>query len=215
MPARPPSPAMPLALLALALVLGCQRADIRKTTSAEAVVPNVTPAALFEVALLHARRGDSLRAEQYLSAARAYGYDEAAATYWLVRVCLEAGRYQSARTHAIEYLRDHPGHWVLRLVVATIHEALGDLARARTELERVVESEPLEPLGHYRLAMLYRRLESSPESRTQSHLEAYLKLAPQGAHAEEVRDALRRPSTPLVDEVDSRGELRTQIGRLP
>jgi tetratricopeptide (TPR) repeat protein len=149
----------------------------------------ITAEDLLYLALSHARSGDLLRAEQYLSAARRRGHDEAEVVYWLVRVCVAASRYQSALGHAADYLRDHPLDWSLRLVVATIHEALGDVARARSELERIVRAEPTRPLPHYRLAMLYRSWELDQE-RAKVHLEEYLKLTPQGPHAAEVRSAL-------------------------
>jgi regulator of sirC expression with transglutaminase-like and TPR domain len=91
--------------------------------------------------------------------------------------------------HAADYLRDHPSNWSLRFVVASIHEALGDVASARLELERVVETEPEMPLPHYRLAMLYRNREAD-RGRARVHLEAYLRLTPKGPHAAEVRSAL-------------------------
>jgi predicted Zn-dependent protease len=91
--------------------------------------------------------------------------------------------------HAADYLREHPADWSLRLVVASIHEALGDVARAKSELERVVRAQPARPLPHYRLAMLYRNEEADRE-RARAHLEAYLRLTPEGPHAAEVRSAL-------------------------
>jgi tetratricopeptide (TPR) repeat protein len=149
----------------------------------------VTVEDLLFLAASHARSGDLLRAEQYLSVARQRGHDEAAVVYWLVRVCVAASRYQSALGHATNYLRDHPSDWPLRFVVATIHEALGDVARAQSELERIVGAEPSMPLPHYRLAMLYRDRWTDHE-RARPHLEEYLRLTPEGPHAAEVRSAL-------------------------
>jgi tetratricopeptide (TPR) repeat protein len=124
-----------------------------------------------------------------LSAARRKGYDEAAVVYWLVRVCISAGRYQSALSHAADYLRSHPSHWSLRLVVASIYEALGDLARARSELELIVRAQPEQALPRYRLAVLYRTWLSNA-ALARPHLQAYLALSPDGAHAAEVKAAL-------------------------
>jgi tetratricopeptide (TPR) repeat protein len=136
-----------------------------------------------------ASRGDLLRAEHYLSAARRKGYDEAAVVYWLVRVCISGGRYQSALGHAADYLRKHPSHWSLRLVVASIYEALGDFARARSELELIVRAQPDQALPRYRLAVLYRAWLSDTEL-ARPHLQAYLALSPDGPHAAEVKAAL-------------------------
>jgi hypothetical protein len=53
----------------------------------------VTAEDLLFLAVSHARSGDLLRAEQYLSAARQRGHEEATVVYWLVRVCVAASRY--------------------------------------------------------------------------------------------------------------------------
>jgi len=140
---------------------------------------------------VHARSGDLLRAEQYLSAARQSGHDDATVAYWLVRVCVAGGRYRSAVAHAVDYLRDHPSDWSFRLVVATLHEALGDTADAERELERITAAAPEMPLPHYRLAMLYRARVGEQE-RANVQLEEYLRLAPEGRYAVEARDTLRQ-----------------------
>ena len=172
-----------------AILGGCHPATRYQRPDLQAELATITSQDLFLLAVSHAQSGDLLRAEQYLNAARHRGYDESAVTYWLVRVCVAASRYQSALGHAADYLREHPADWSLRLVVASIHEALGDVARAKSELERVVRAQPARPLPHYRLAMLYRNEEADRE-RARAHLEAYLRLTPEGPHAAEVRSAL-------------------------
>jgi len=168
---------------------GCHHATLHQAADLQAELSTLTAEDLLSLAVSHARSGDLLRAEQYLSAARERGHAEAAVVYWLVRVCVAASRYQSALGHATNYLRDHPEDWPLRLVVATIHEVLGDVALAQSELERIVEAEPAMALPHYRLAMLYRSGQADQE-RAKLHLEEYLKLTPKGPHAAEVRSAL-------------------------
>ncbi len=168
---------------------GCHHATLHQGPDLQAELSTLTAEDLLFLGVFHARSGDMLRAEQYLSAARQRGHDEAVAVYWLVRVCVAASRYQSALRHAADYLRDHPWDWSLRLVVATIHEALGDVARAQSELERIVRAEPSMPLPHYRLAMLYRS-RTLDQARAKTHLEEYLKLTPAGPHAAEVRVVL-------------------------
>ncbi len=178
------------------LLAGCQHAAQRGGNDARIEAHAITPDQLFEVGLLQAQRGDLLRAEQYLSAARSQGYDGPTAVYWLVRVCLAAGRYHSALDHAARHLRDDPVNWRLRLVVASIHEALGDLDRARLELEQIVRAQPESPLPRYRLALIY----WSQGFRTRSaipHLEAYLELDPAGPHAAEVETLLAH--SPVLD----------------
>ncbi|TNF63312.1 MAG: tetratricopeptide repeat protein [Deltaproteobacteria bacterium] len=171
------------------ILFGCNYAALHQGTDLQAQLASITPEDLFSLAVSHARSGDLLRAEQYLSAARQRGHDESEVVYWLVRVCVASSRYQSALAHATDYLRDHPSDWSLRLVVATIYEALGDVARAQSELERIVTAEPRRPLPHYRLAMLYRKQAAGQEQAT-AHLEEYLQLTPDGPHAAEVRSAL-------------------------
>ena len=173
--------------------VGCHHPTLHRGPELQAELTRVTSEDLFRLGVAHARAGDFLRAEQYLSAAQDRGHDEATVAYWLVRVCLLASRYGSALGHAADYLRDHPGHWSLRLVVASIHEALGDIARAEDELRRIVHTEPERPLPHYRLAMLYRAREGD-EVLARSHLEEYLRLSPGGRHAAEVKSLLEAPA---------------------
>ena len=173
----------------LTMLGGCHHATLHQRADLQAELATITSDDLFSLAVSHARSGDLLRAEQYLSAARQRGHDESEVVHWLVRVCIASSRYQSALAHATGYLRDHPSDWSLRLVVASIHEALGDIARAQSELERIVAAEPRRPLPHYRLAMLYRKRDAGQEH-AKTHLEEYLALTPDGPHAAEVRSAL-------------------------
>ena len=167
---------------------GCHQATL-KGGKPHTTLNDVAGEDLFAAGISHAAVGDLLRAEQYLTAARLRGYDESTVVYWLVRVCVAASRYQSALRHSSDYLRRHPSDWSLRLIVASIHEALGDASRARDELERIVSSRPDHALPHYRLALVYFRHD---DERARSHFEAYLRLAPDGPHAPEVRSALAR-----------------------
>lgn len=173
------------------LASACSCASVRASGHAAEALPQLTAEDLFEIALLQARRGDFFRAEQYLVAARSTGYDAAAATYWLVRVCVWGGRYHSALRHGQQHLQRNPSHWRLRLVVASIHEALGELDEARQQLEGVVDADPLRALPHYRIGMLERTL---PQRRAAAriHLEKYLALEPSGQYADEVRNTLER-----------------------
>lgn len=199
----------------LSLVGGCHHARPSQSPDLQAELAAVTSRDLLSLAVSHARAGDLMRAEQYLSAARQRGHDATEVAYWLVRVCVAGGRYQSALAHASDYLRDHPSDWSLRLVVATLHEALGDASRAELELEHVVAHAPGIALPHYRLAMLYRN-RTSDQARAKAHLEEYLRLTPNGRHAVEARAALSEvtdlsvgprliphPSTGEVNEEDS------------
>ena len=185
-----------IALAGLA-VLGCQYRSGHRRADSQPEIRTMGAEELFQIAVWHARRGDLLRAEQYLNAARHESYDEGEVVYWLVRVCIAGGRYHSALRHAAAYLRTAPANWQLRLVVASIYEALGDLHEAQVELERVVSAQPSAALAHYKLALLYSR-QPLQAQRASTHLKAYLALAPRGAHAPEVQDLLVEVSRPTA-----------------
>ena len=178
-----------LLVACLVFLVGCHHASPTERTSLTAELSKISGEELFRLGLWHAASGDLLRAEQYLVAARQRGHEARQVTYWLVRVCTVANRYQSALAHLRLYLRDHPQDWSLRLIVASVYEALGELGEAQSELERLVRAVPQSPLPHYRLALLYRGREAQ-EHRARTHLETYLALTPQGPHAAEARAAL-------------------------
>lgn len=173
----------------LAVTLGCNHPTLHQSSELQSELTNVTAEDLFLLGVSHAHSGDFLRAEQYLAAARQRGHEQASAIRWLVRVCIAASRYQSALRHAHRYLRENPRHWSLRLVVASLHEALGDSARAKSELEYIVRAEPDWALPHYRLAMLYRD-NGDDRAQINAQLEQYLELAPDGHHAPEAQSFL-------------------------
>jgi len=194
---RPPlvtmvRPEMGLVTLGVYFVLlcaGCNHAGLHHSSGLSEELRAISAADLFKEGVAYALRGDTLRAEQYLNASKQRGHDPEAVVTWLVRVCVASSRYQTALTHATAYLRGNPSHWWLRFVVANIHDALGDIERARSELERVVEAKPERSLPHYRLGVLYReRLANQRLSKL--HFEEYLRLEPDGPHAAEVRAVL-------------------------
>jgi tetratricopeptide (TPR) repeat protein len=176
-------------MLCVGLLAGCHRGPVADSSSLTAELSNISGEELFRLGVWHATSGDLLRAEQYLGTALQRGHDARTVTYWLLRVCTAASRYQSALAHARQYLRHHPHDWSLRLVVASVYEALGDLERAQSEFERIVQAAPQNPLPHYRLALLY-QVREPEQGRARKHLETYLALTPQGPHAAEVRATL-------------------------
>lgn len=151
---------------------------------------SVSAEELFNEGIAHAMRGDMLRAEHYLNAAKAQGYDPAEAVAWLVSVCVASSRYNAALGHAEPYLRRHPEDWSLHFVVANIQDALGNVDAARRHLERVVALAPGQPLPHYRLGLFYRERLGDQEA-SEIHFAEYIRLAPAGPHAAEAGDALR------------------------
>lgn len=170
---------------------GCQQEALRAQADLRQAMSAVNSEQLYQEGVLHARLGDSLRAEQYLTAARALGYDEGEIVSWLVRICINSNRYQSALAHAEPYLRRHPEDWPLRFVVANLYDALGETERAGRELEAVTEAAPEEPVAQYRLGVFYseRSLETEEARRA---FENYLRLDPGGRYAAEARTRLQR-----------------------
>lgn len=170
---------------------GCQHKALQAQVDLRQAMSTVNAEQLYQEGVLHARHGDFLRAEQYLTAARARGYDEGEVVSWLVRICVSSNRYQSALAHAEPYLRLHPEDWPLRFVVANIHDALGDTERAGLELEAVTEAAPEEPLAQYRLAVFYSERSLEPKEARRA-FENYLRLDPDGRYAAEARARLQR-----------------------
>lgn len=170
---------------------GCQHEALWAQSDLRQAMSAVDAQQLFQEGVLHARLGDSLRAEQYLTAAKARGYDEAEVVAWLVRICVAANRYHSALRHAEPYLRRHPEDWPLRFVIANIYDALGDAERAGVALEAVAEAAPNEPLAHYRLG-LYHSEHSLEAEEARKAFENYLSLDPSGRYAAEARVRLQQ-----------------------
>lgn len=178
------------------LVCGC--AHLAPAETIPDALGKVSPEELFEEGVWHASRGDSLRAEQYFGAARDRGYPPQRVVAWLMVVCVAANRYRAALDHASIHLRRHPSNWWLRLVVASIHDALGDFEAARVELEQVVSADPARALPHYRLGLLYQE-RFGDLARAARHLERYRQLDPHGAHSSEVEILLRNTAAPSFE----------------
>ena len=181
--------------LLLATVVGCLGCGAGSSSTR---TPTPDPLAdadadqLYEHGLGMAQRGDLIRAEQYILAAIEKGFDRREALPSLLRVCVASERYAIALRHARPYLREHPEDWSLRYLVATLHIAVGSDDVARVELEKVIRDAPEQPVPYYTLGMLHREQHSDMDAARQ-YLERYVELAPEGDHADEVRDMLRPP----------------------
>ncbi len=143
--------------------------------------------ALFQRGREAAQRGDSVRAEQYLSLALERGVDAGRVLPVLLRVCLASSRLRAALDHAEPYLRDHPEAEALRYLVATIHAGLGQTDDARLALEQLLQTNPNSADAHYLLGILDAD-RGAPSAR--AHFRSYLDVAPRGEHAAEVRSRL-------------------------
>ncbi|RYZ05483.1 MAG: tetratricopeptide repeat protein [Myxococcales bacterium] len=178
-------------LLACLLALGCARgAELEAASADPSAAESERLAALFMKRARSAyARADFTRAEQYLSLAKDNGREDTEITPLLIDVCVKDQRYRAALQYSQEHLRRHPRAYRLRFVQASLLMALGEVAQARQELERVLATRPEHADAHYTLAVLLRddlgnRLEAD------THFRDYLRLSPGGVHAEEAGESL-------------------------
>jgi tetratricopeptide (TPR) repeat protein len=168
-------------------------------------VSEVEAEELFHQGVELARGGDLVRAEQYIGASMTRGFPEERAMPILLKVCIAASRMRVAIGYAEPYLERHPNDWPLRLLVASLYLGLEETAKARHELEYVLETEPDQPEPHYLMALLLRDEVGDPDS-AETHLRRYLELAPEGEHAAEATHALRTIRMPVRGEASSASE---------
>jgi tetratricopeptide (TPR) repeat protein len=155
----------------------------------------VTAEQLYQIGLETEAAGDTIRAEQYFSAAIAQGYSEDVVMPALLRVCVESSRFGAALGYAEPYLARHPEEWPLRSLVASIYMALDQPEQALRHLEIVLDLAPEQPSAHYLMAVLARdALHDVALSR--EHFARYLELDPDGEHASEARIETRHPTSP-------------------
>ncbi len=181
---------------ALLLLAGCghDAPEVREPPPADPV-SEIAPEELFAQGVVLAQRGDLIRAEQYLAASMERGHPEDEVMPVLLRVLVASSRLRVALQYAEPYLARNPGSWPLRYLVASMHLGMGESARARRELERVVEVAPDEAEPHFLLGVVLRDEARDPAAAARE-FERYLELAPDGAHAGEAREALRRVDLP-------------------
>ncbi len=123
------------------------------------------------------------------------GFPEERALPTLLKICVAASRLNAALQYAEPHLRDHPGNFRLRTLVASIHLGLGNVDDAETHLSEVIERAPTNAPAYYLMGMLHREEHGDPVA-SEPYLQRYLELAPNGAHAAEVRNMLR-PREPI------------------
>lgn len=185
-----------LAAVLVLAVTGCAQTPAQKAAADMRAFNNeATADKLFERGKGFASVGDYTRAEEYLAAAIDNGTSPRLALPLLMDVCVRGGRYRSAIQHGETQLRKHPNDHRTRLMVGTLYAALDEPARAREELDRVVEAKPDEPQAHYVLAVVARDKERDPID-ADRHFREYLRLEPNGSHAEEARASLLKKVNP-------------------
>jgi tetratricopeptide (TPR) repeat protein len=177
------------ALVVLSLTLpACGSAAVQRDGAPAASRPGQEQQAwLFSQGVAAADRGDSVRAEQYLSLALDRGYPRARALPVLLKICLASSRLRAALDHAEPYLREHPEQDALRFLVANIHVGLGQQEQALAELDRLLRHNPGFEDAHFLRGALL--LEAEPTQAIEA-FRAYLDAAPHGGHAPEARSRL-------------------------
>ncbi len=148
-----------------------------------------TPDKLVARGMAFADVGDLVRAEQYLAAALDAGADPNVVLPKLLRVCITSGNHLAAINYAAPLLQRHPDDAHLRFVVAELRMVTGDAQGARADLEQVVELTPADPAPHFAYARLLKDKVGDPLA-ADREFRAYLRLAPEGDHAEEARASL-------------------------
>jgi len=178
--------------LLVCLWLGaCARARPAEVAQAGAAMPPA--ASLFARGMELARRGDALRAEQYLVLALRAGHPHEQIIVPLVQVCIASSRLRSALAHAQPFLRSHPHAWQLRYLVAAIQLALGRPGEALHELSRILAQRPQAAQAHYLMGVALRDALHDPAA-ARASFEAYVRHEPHGAHAGEVKAWLAEPA---------------------
>jgi hypothetical protein len=172
-------------------------APVQQRTSEEAQAEAARE--LFDEGAGLARRGDSLRAEQYLAAAMRRGHPAEQVLPLLMRVCLVDSRLGTALSYAEPYLKEHPDAGWLRYLVATVYLGLHQPSRARSELLTIEARAPGDPKTQYMLGLTEWEGFGN-EAAARKHFLAYAKLEPSGRYAPEVGEWLRSHSVPQVSE---------------
>ncbi len=137
--------------------------------------------------------GDLTRASQYYEAALQRGAEPLQVEPALVEVLVRQGRLGHARQRAERHVRRFPEAWRMRVVLATILEAQGEPEKAVDQLRRALRTAPRAPLPHFLLGTLLARGDGAgSQEEARAVFERYLTLAPDGRHAGEVREWLRK-----------------------
>lgn len=138
-----------------------------------------------------AQRGDLTRAEQYLTAALEEGAEPNEVLPLLLHICVKSGRYRVAIEHARQELQLRPYNVPLRFLLGSLHHAVGNAPAAREHLQRVIAQQPDHAEAHYALGLIARDDEGDLVG-ADRHFREYLRLRPDGPHAEQARNSLLR-----------------------
>ncbi|MEZ4286569.1 MAG: tetratricopeptide repeat protein [Polyangiales bacterium] len=156
---------------------------------------NISAQTLYDTGIKLANGGDLIRAEQYLAAASNKGFPEEEVMPKLIRVCVAAGRLESALNYATPYLKSHPRAWSLRYLVGTLQQGVGQANDAKRNYEIVLRDRENFADAHYQLGLLLMEEEDTDEG--EKHLRRYLELEPEGHFSEEVEGILENGALPI------------------
>lgn len=177
-------------IFAVMLLGACTRPPSERVQTVEKIVRKErAPDKLIERGKAFAMIGDYTRASQYFSAALDEGADEKTVLPLLMHTYVVSQRYLVAIRVGERYVRSHPFDYRLRYLVGTLYAAVGDFQKAREQFEQVLTIDPKHAQAHYALAVLLRDDENDFIG-ADYHFRQYLKLAPEGPHAEEARASL-------------------------
>lgn len=197
-----------LAVLMLALgSVGCNRAADEPPATASGLSDRDDAAAgreLVELGLEFARVGDSVRGEQYLSAALEAGADPNRALLPLMQLCIKAGRFEAAAQYGEAYQGDVLAKRELAMLLSGLYITLDQDEKAIKQLEQVASEYPELALAHLLLGRLLRQKERDLEQ-ADVHFRGYLRLEPDGIYAREARASLlkRLTDTEQLPSVDA------------
>jgi TolA-binding protein len=107
----------------------------------------------------------------------------------LVRTCIADQRYRDAVQYLEDHLRRHPSDRAARFLLASVQYSLGHTEPARKGFALVVAADPDQASAQYALAVLLRD-EVGDLTEADRHFREYLRVSPQGEHAEEARGSL-------------------------
>jgi tetratricopeptide (TPR) repeat protein len=158
--------------------------------------------------------GDHTRAEEYLASGIEAGADPRDVLPLLIDVCVKTGRYRSAIQHGENHLRKHPHDVQTRLIVGALYAAINESKQAREQLEHVVKSGAeagtavdagtsappahVQAQAHYFLAVVARDSDSDVVEADRQFRE-YLRIEPNGEHADEAKASLLKRIEPSAD----------------
>lgn len=177
------------AFVFLALLLGGCAATNPQKEALSSTKQLDDPSALLERGIAYEELGDYTRAEQYLSGALSKGADPHKALPPLLRACVKAGHLRLAAEYAESALARRPSDAHLRFLTGALEATVGNPVDGRKLLEKAASELPDDAHVQFHVAAFFRDdLHDQPGA--DPYFRNYLRLQPQGEHAEEARASI-------------------------